>query len=235
MREIPRRSFLMKTKRFFLFGLLAVLLATSLVLTGCGEDDGDGDGGGGGFTWPVEIEGTWTTSGSKTFTFSNTGPTLVESGFGTYTGLSGTVSATSGTFSCTFTSISVTGEYSVANGTMTLKLTTPMGPDTYTLTKSSGDGDGDGSSATAAISGTAKVGETLTATFSGFTADSIYWKSASSATGSSEGNLPDFDDDNTYIIAYPVSVGDYIWVEASNDDHSVEVVSARVGPVAAAN
>ncbi|MDR1106673.1 MAG: hypothetical protein LBL44_09975 [Treponema sp.] len=34
----------MRTKRFFLFGLLAVLLATSLVLTGCGGDDGDGDG-----------------------------------------------------------------------------------------------------------------------------------------------------------------------------------------------
>jgi hypothetical protein len=39
----------MKTKRFFLFGLPAVLLAVSasltlgLVLTGCGGDDGDGD------------------------------------------------------------------------------------------------------------------------------------------------------------------------------------------------
>jgi hypothetical protein len=38
----------MKTKRFFLFGLLAVLLATGLVLTGCGGDDGDGDGDGDG-------------------------------------------------------------------------------------------------------------------------------------------------------------------------------------------
>jgi hypothetical protein len=39
--ETAKESFLMKTKRFFLFGLLAVLLALSLVLTGCGGDDED--------------------------------------------------------------------------------------------------------------------------------------------------------------------------------------------------
>jgi hypothetical protein len=79
------------------------------------------------------------------------------------------------------------------------------------------------------------MGEILTVTFSGFTADSVYWESADTVDGDG-GNLPDFDNDNTYTIqSYQVSVGDYIWVTASNDDHSVEVTSARVGPVAAAN
>jgi hypothetical protein len=36
-----QRSCLMKTKRFFLFGLLAVLLALGLVLAGCGDDEDD--------------------------------------------------------------------------------------------------------------------------------------------------------------------------------------------------
>jgi hypothetical protein len=61
-----QRSFLMKTKRFFLFGLPAVLLAVSasltlgLVLAGCGDDDEeDGDGGGGGATLP-DYAGTYT-------------------------------------------------------------------------------------------------------------------------------------------------------------------------------
>jgi hypothetical protein len=124
-----QRSFLMKTKRFFLFGLLAVLLALGLVLAGCGDDDDDGGG------------------------------------------------------------------------------------------------------ATATISGEAKVGETLTAEFSGFTADSIYWKSASSETGA--GDTIDYGKNTHDILSY--EVGNYIWVEASNDDHSVNAVSARVGPVAAAN
>ncbi|MDR1231211.1 MAG: hypothetical protein LBK61_07405 [Spirochaetaceae bacterium] len=34
----------MKTKRFFLFGLLAVLLALGLVLVGCGDDDEEESG-----------------------------------------------------------------------------------------------------------------------------------------------------------------------------------------------
>ncbi|MDR1231212.1 MAG: hypothetical protein LBK61_07410 [Spirochaetaceae bacterium] len=38
----------MKTNRFFLFGLLAVLLALGLVLAGCGGDDDDDSNGGGG-------------------------------------------------------------------------------------------------------------------------------------------------------------------------------------------
>jgi hypothetical protein len=48
--ETAKESFLMKTKRFFLFGLPAVLLAVSaslalgLVLAGCGGDDDDGGG-----------------------------------------------------------------------------------------------------------------------------------------------------------------------------------------------
>jgi hypothetical protein len=40
-----QRSFLMKTKRVFIFGLPAVLLALSLVLTGCGGDDEGDDKG----------------------------------------------------------------------------------------------------------------------------------------------------------------------------------------------
>jgi hypothetical protein len=97
------------------------------------------------------------------------------------------------------------------------------------------NGSTDSGGATATISGIPKIGETLTVTFSGFTpsAGDIYWVAASSPTGGSGDNIS--FGSNTYTIsAAQVSVGDYIWVEASNDDHSIEVVSARVGPVTAA-
>jgi hypothetical protein len=92
-------------------------------------------------------------------------------------------------------------------------------------------GGGDG--ATATITGTLKVGQTLTATFSGFTpsSDDIYWKSAGSPTGESTGNIS--FGSNTYSITNQ-DEGNYIWVEASNDDHSIEAVSPRVGPIEAA-
>jgi hypothetical protein len=85
--------------------------------------------------------------------------------------------------------------------------------------------------ATATISGTPKIGETLTATFSGFSVDDIYWKSASSLTGESGGNIS--FGSNTYTIR-EWDAGNYIWVEANNEDYSIEVVSERVGPVTAA-
>jgi hypothetical protein len=94
-------------------------------------------------------------------------------------------------------------------------------------------GGGGGGDAAATISGTPRMGATLTVTYTGFTPSfsGTYWKYAHSLTGTEEGNV---EFNSTYTIASPVQEGDYIWVEASNSDHSVEVVSERVGPVTAA-
>jgi hypothetical protein len=139
--QSAQRSFLMKTKRFFLFGLPAVLLAlglvlaTSLTLVGCGEED-----------------------------------------------------------------------------------------ESSTI----------GSGATATISGTPKIGNTLNVTFTGFAPYLLYitWKSGG-ATG--EGTTITYGSDSYTIQASQVSVGEYIWVEASNNVRSVKVTSARIGPVQAAD
>jgi hypothetical protein len=55
----PQRSFLMKTKRFFLFGLPAVLLALGLVLAGCDDGSGSGSGGGGSGNFDSALVATW--------------------------------------------------------------------------------------------------------------------------------------------------------------------------------
>jgi hypothetical protein len=55
----PQRSFFMKTKRFFLFGLPAVLLALGLVLAGCDDGSGSGGGGGGGGSLDSALVATW--------------------------------------------------------------------------------------------------------------------------------------------------------------------------------
>ncbi|MDR1232470.1 MAG: hypothetical protein LBK61_13840 [Spirochaetaceae bacterium] len=59
----------MKTKRFFLFGLPAVLLAlglvlaASLTLAGCGGDDDDD----GGVTVPTDLQGDWLRTSPSTY------------------------------------------------------------------------------------------------------------------------------------------------------------------------
>jgi hypothetical protein len=75
------------------------------------------------------------------------------------------------------------------------------------------------------VSGEAKVGATLTATFSGFTpdADDIWWNSANTADG--EGSNLSRDHGSTTFTITTSDVGDYIWVYADR------VESNRIGPV----
>jgi hypothetical protein len=127
----------MKTKRFFLFGLSAVLLALGLVLAGCddgSDDDSSGTGGGGN-----PFEGTWNgtatldeTSASATVTVTATGWTFVcadadmdESGTYTRNGNTATLTqegVTFGTASISGNTLTVnitSGEYSGGTGTFT--------------------------------------------------------------------------------------------------------------------
>jgi hypothetical protein len=87
----------MKTKRFFLFGLLAVLLATSLVLTGCGEDDGDGDGGGGTATLS-DYAGTYTGTFSPSATVLTVTANSLSINDSTTTTISSVTTSAGGTF-----------------------------------------------------------------------------------------------------------------------------------------
>ena len=132
----------MKKRSALIFGLLAVLLAFSMVLTGCpdpNKDDGGGGGGGNPFlgTWQTTIQ-----QYTETLTFNNDGTFTSSWGAddsGTYTvnGNTATMTFNNPSAPQATATINVVGTFITSYGDVYTKVSNPGGPGgggTFTIT-----------------------------------------------------------------------------------------------------
>jgi hypothetical protein len=80
------------------------------------------------------------------------------------------------------------------------------------------------------ISGDARVGATLTVTFSGLSADQIGWEETNAAGDTKNRDLSDFDDNNTYLVTNN-ELGKYIRAKVLDYSTLTSVYSSAIGPI----
>jgi hypothetical protein len=211
----------------FLVGLAAMALVFGLAVLGCdssGDDsDDDSSGGGGGLNVPANLQNTSWTGSYETLTFTAT--TVTRADGRVYTIASAEENGKIVLNDPRGGTKPLCDSYTVTS--TTLILTGGDLPGTYTKDNSSGGGGG----TSITITGTAKVGETLTVTYNGFTPIQPKWWSSSSNPGNPpNGYYLSGASGSTYTLKSS-DEGDYIWVEAYGTNKVV--ISNVVGPIEA--